>query len=72
MPGGILSILPFHMRRDEIRYMLQQVKAAGFKRADTLINCGLHFTIDKVFSDSPESITGLERGTIYSFINRKG
>ena len=72
VPGGILSILPFHMNRDEIRYMLQQVKAAGFRRADTLVNCGLHFALDKVFSDSLESIADLERGTIYNFINLKG
>jgi hypothetical protein len=60
------------MNRDEIRYMLQQVKAAGFRRADTLVNCGLHFALDKVFSDSLGSIMALERGTIYSFINREG
>ena len=71
VPGGILSILPFHMNHDEIRYMLQQVKTAGFKRTETLVNCGLHFALDKVFSDSLESITDLERGTIYNFINRK-
>jgi len=70
VPGGTLSILPFHMNRDETRSMLQQAKAAGFKRADTLVNCGLHFALDKVFSDSPESITDLERDTIYNFINR--
>jgi ubiquinone/menaquinone biosynthesis C-methylase UbiE len=72
VPGGTLSILPFHMSHDEIRYMLQQVKVAGFKRADTLVNCGLHFALDKVFSDSLGSIMALERGTIYSFINREG
>lgn len=71
VPGGILSIHPFHMNHGEIRYMLQQVKAAGFKRADTLVNCGLHFALDKVFSDSLESITDLERGSVYNFINRK-
>ena len=70
VPGGILSILPFHMNHDEIRYMLHQVKAAGFKRTDTLVNCGLHFALDKVFSDEPASIAELERGTIYNFTKR--
>ncbi len=39
---------------------------------NTSVNCGLRFTLDKVFSDSLESIMTLERGTIYNFINRKG
>jgi hypothetical protein len=39
---------------------------------DTSVNCGLHFALDKVFSDSLGSIMALERGTIYSFINREG
>jgi hypothetical protein len=39
---------------------------------DTSVNCGLHFALDKVFSDSLGSIMALERGTIYNYINRKG
>ena len=39
---------------------------------DTSVKCGLHFALDKVFSDGLESLMALERGTIYNFINRKG
>jgi ubiquinone/menaquinone biosynthesis C-methylase UbiE len=67
-PGGILSVLPFHMTEEEIQTMLAEVRQAGFSSYSSLENEGLHFDLHKVFSPVEESLAELERGTIYNFI----
>ncbi|MBR4472345.1 MAG: class I SAM-dependent methyltransferase [Oscillospiraceae bacterium] len=67
-PGGILSVLPFHMTEEEIQTMLAEIRQAGFSLSSSLENEGLHFDLHKVFSPVEESLAELERGTIYNFI----
>ena len=66
--GGILSVLPFHMTGPEIQAMLDEVRQVGFSLASALENEGLHFDLHKLFSPEEESLTELERGTVYNFI----
>ena len=67
-PGGILSVLPFHMTAEEIQAMLDEVRQAGFSPITTLVDEGLHFDLHKLFSPEEESLAELERGTVYNFI----
>jgi len=67
-PGGVLSVLPFHMTVEEIQAMLDEVRQAGFSLASALENEGLHFDLHKLFSPEEESLAELERGTVYNFI----
>ena len=67
-PGGVLSVLPFHMTAEEIQAMLDEVRQAGFSLHSILENQGLHFDLHKVFSPVEESLSELELGTIYNFI----
>ena len=67
-PGGVLSVLPFHMTGTEIQAMLDEVRQAGFSPASAVENEGLHFDLHKLFSPEEESLTELERGTVYNFI----
>ena len=67
-PGGILSVLPFHMTAEETQAMLDEVRQAGFSPITTLVDEGLHFDLHKLFSPEEESLAELERGTVYNFI----
>ena len=67
-PGGILSVLPFHMTAEEIQAMLDEVRQAGFSPITTLVDEGLHFDLHKLFSPEEESLAELEHGTVYNFI----
>ena len=66
-PGGVLSILPFHLTEDETTGVMKEVEAAGFTPDRILKDRGLHFDLHLVNSEKEESFSSLERATVYNF-----
>ena len=66
-PGGLLSVLPFHMTEEETARVMEEVAAAGFRLETVLKDRGLHFDLHLVNSEKEESFAALQRATIYNF-----
>ncbi len=66
-PGGLLSILPFHLAEDETVSVMKEVENAGFVPDRILKDRGLHFDLHLVTSEKEESFSDLEHATVYNF-----
>ena len=66
-PGGLLSVLPFHMTQEETERVMEEVEAAGFRLDTVLKDRGIHFDLHLVNSEKEESFDALQRATVYNF-----
>lgn len=64
--GGILSVLPFHMSRDQIRKLMDTVEKLGFKLDNIQRPGGIHFEMHRYLGRKSERLKDYERGDIYN------
>lgn len=65
--NGILSILPFHLKHQQIEALSEKIFLSGFSYKSTLFNKGLHFT-RFYHKDRVDDIESIEKGNILNFI----
>ncbi len=66
-PGGVLSVLPFHMDEVQKRTLIHEIMATGFE-SPVLTPGGLHCgMLHQAMEDPDADFNEVERGDIYNF-----
>lgn len=65
--GGILSVAPFHMQKQQIVRLVEELKKSGFTAGNVLKGKALHFEMHRYLYRASESLNDYEKGNIYNF-----
>jgi len=70
VPGGIFSVLPFHLSKAEKHGLIRDIEAAGFELSQIQHGVGLHFEMHEWLNGNTGALSQVERGDIYNFAKR--
>lgn len=68
-PGGVLSVIPFHMNGEAIGSLVEDIETAGFGPPALLPGVGPHFgMLHNAFRENPEAdFDSVGKGDVYNF-----